>query len=114
MNYRTPGKLNPCKAIKLDGIFYSDGETPCWEAEIECEQGSAIYAITYGKSAEQAEADARLIAAAPELLEALELTLPRNLCLTNANIPDDQPIPLEFTMGELRKIAAAIAKATAA
>ena len=34
--------------------------------------------------------------------------LPRNLCLTNPNVRDDAIIPLECTMGELRRIAAAI------
>lgn len=55
---------------------------------------------------------ARLIAAAPELLSAAKLALPSGVCLTNPNVPDDTVIPVDFTMGELRQIAAAIAKAT--
>jgi hypothetical protein len=45
------------------------------------------------------------------LLGALEGTLPKRVCLTNRNIRDDMVVPLETTMGELRKVAAAIAKA---
>ena len=64
--------LVPCKAIKLEGVYFSDGSTSAWEAEVECNQGDGVFAITYGRNAEEAEANARLIAAAPELLEALE------------------------------------------
>lgn len=61
-----------------------------------------------------AEANARLIAAAPELLAALVQLMPTNLCLTNRNIPDRTVVPLEMnvTMGELRALSALIAKAT--
>jgi hypothetical protein len=57
-------------------------------------------------------ADARLIAAAPTMIEALRLCIPANVCLTNPNIRDDMIVPLDVPMGDLRKIAAAIAKAT--
>lgn len=50
--------------------------------------------------------------AAEGLLEALKLCVPGNVCLTNTNIPDDMIVPLDVPMGDLRKIAAAIAKAT--
>ncbi|WP_299010023.1 hypothetical protein [uncultured Caulobacter sp.] len=56
--------------------------------------------------------DASLVAAAPDLLSACQSVIPKNLATDNRNIPDDQIIPLDFTMGELRRIAAAIAKAT--
>lgn len=56
-------------------------------------------------------ANARLIAAAPELLEALELCIPERVCLTNKNIPDSTIVPLDVPMGDLRRIATAIAKA---
>jgi hypothetical protein len=48
-----------------------------------------------------------------ELTAALEAWLPKNICLTNRNIPDNMNVPLEadITMGELRAIAALIAKA---
>jgi hypothetical protein len=57
--------------------------------------------------------DARIEASSTieDLLAALGDVLPRNLCLTNRNIPDSTIVPLETTMGELRQIAASIAKA---
>jgi len=56
--------------------------------------------------------DADLIAAAPDLLEVAKSMLPANVCITNPNVRDDTIIPLDVTIGELRKIAAAIARAT--
>lgn len=58
-------------------------------------------------------ADATLYAAAPDLLAVAREMLPPNLCLTNINIPDNTVVPIDVHMGELRRIAAAIAKATA-
>jgi hypothetical protein len=58
-----------------------------------------------------ADANARLIAAAPELYAACELAIPNEVCLTNRNIPDGLKVALDCTMGDLRKIAAALAKA---
>jgi hypothetical protein len=46
-----------------------------------------------------------------ELLAALKGMLPANLCVTNRNVSDDVVVPLEVTMGDLRKIAAAISRA---
>lgn len=60
---------------------------------------------------EGALATAHLFAASPDLLAVAKDMLPRNLCLTNQNISDGTVVPLEATMGELRRIAAAIAKA---
>lgn len=68
-------KYVPCKALKEHGSFYSDGGSPCWSAEIECDQGNAVFAQTWGRTAEEAEANARLIAAAPELLAIAERLL---------------------------------------
>jgi hypothetical protein len=59
----------------------------------------------------QLDADAHLIAAAPELYETLADVLPRNVCLTNKNVPDSTVVPLDCTMGDLRRISAALAKA---
>jgi hypothetical protein len=57
-------------------------------------------------------ANARLIAAAPELLEALvEILGPLNVCSDNPNVRHDASLPIDMTMGELRKARAAIAKA---
>jgi len=58
--------------------------------------------------------NARLIAAAPDLLETLKGCLPKNVCLTNRNVRDDVIVPIDVTMGELRQIAAVVAKATGA
>lgn len=46
-----------------------------------------------------------------DLLAACELAIPEGFCLDNPNVPDSVIVPLDFTMGELRQIAAAIAKA---
>lgn len=64
----------------------------------------------YGR--EEGRANAHLIAAAPELLEACKLAIPSGVCLTNKNVADSTIVSLDCTMGDLRKIAAAIAKAT--
>lgn len=52
-----------------------------------------------------------LIAAAPNLLEALEEMTPRGIDSDNANIPDDLIIPVDMIMGEIRRARAALAKA---
>lgn len=57
-------------------------------------------------------ADARLIAAAPDLLAALVEMTPRGLNSDNSNIPDDLVIPVDMTMGEIRRARAAISRAT--
>ena len=57
--------------------------------------------------------DARLIAAAPDLLASLvEILGPLNVCTDNPNVRDDQVLPVDMTMGELRRARAAISKAT--
>lgn len=58
------------------------------------------------------EGNARLIAAALDLLAACQSMIPTNVCLTNGNVPDSTIIPIDATMGDFRKIAAAIVKAT--
>ncbi len=59
----------------------------------------------------QRDANAQLMATAPELLALAEGMIPRNVCLTNSSISDDLIVPLDVSMGELRKIAAVVAKA---
>lgn len=55
--------------------------------------------------------DACLVAAAPDLLEALEELVPLNLGMIPANMPDDTVLPVDVTFGEIRRARAAIAKA---
>jgi len=55
--------------------------------------------------------DAHLIAASPELYAACEMMVPTNVALGNRNVPDSTVLSLEVTMGELRAVRAALAKA---
>lgn len=83
--------------------------------EAQAERGIAVLKrmIEAAENSNQAGEDAVVAAAAaPELLAACRDMLPRNVCLTNSNVRDDVVVPLDATMGELRRIAAAIAKAT--
>lgn len=60
----------------------------------------------------QLRADQRLIAAAPDLLEAVIALLPSNLgSLHPDDFDDDFIIPVDMTAAEVRKARAAIAKA---
>lgn len=66
---------------------------------------------------ERAKANAAYIVRAAnnhyDLLEALrEILGPLNVCSDNHNVRDDQILPVDITMGELRKARAAIARAT--
>lgn len=45
-----------------------------------------------------------------EVVEVLKLAIPSGVCLTNRNVSDDQIVCLDTTMGDLRKIAALLAK----
>lgn len=61
----------------------------------------------------EAQANALLYAAAPDLLAALtEILGPLNVCPDNRHVRDDECLPIDITMGELRKARAAIARAT--
>lgn len=86
---------------------------PNGEQAIGAQNGMMVAIATTGVGIkEETLANARLIAAAPELLEALKTIFPNNLNMLNKNVADNTVIPMDFTYGELRKIAAAIAKAT--
>lgn len=57
------------------------------------------------------QANARLIAAAPDLLESLEELLPQNLGAPPDALQDHMTVPVDMTVGEIRRARAAIAKA---
>lgn len=59
-------------------------------------------------------ANARLIAAAPDLLAALRGLMPSNVGALPSTMPDGATLPLDVTFGELRRAMAAIDKATGA
>lgn len=60
-------------------------------------------------------ADARLIAAAPLLVEALDALLPGPLCGESWDLPDEEMVQITVTLGELRAARAALrAAATSA
>lgn len=46
------------------------------------------------------------------LANAAQAVLPENICLTNKNVPDETVIPVDFTIGELRTLHAAILAST--
>lgn len=101
-------------AAQNDGIVIIDGPpSPApYDGPIPKAHGPAVVATPNWRLAEY-EANARLIAAAPDLLEALrEILGPLNVCSDNRNVRDDQVLPVDMTMGELRKARAAIARAT--
>lgn len=57
-------------------------------------------------------ANAHLIASAPDLLAALvDILGPLNVCSDNPHVPDNACLPVDMTMGELRRARIAIAKA---
>jgi hypothetical protein len=64
------------------------------------------------KAIYQKRADAKLITAAPDLYEALaDILGPLNVCTDNLNVRDDACLPIDMTMGEVRKGRAALARA---
>lgn len=60
---------------------------------------------------ERIEAHANLICAAPDLLSVCVELMPKGISPANGNVPDSTVIPVDITMGELRRLASAIAKA---
>lgn len=107
----TPGPWSQSHRETRDGMY---------STEVYCADGETIAKCAwYPRPADPAtgaigtyrEANARLIAAAPDLLAECENMLPARVCLTNKNIGDDFAVELTCTMGDLRRLAAAIAKA---
>lgn len=76
----------------------------------DCRAVAAV--VSNMREPSEVAANARVIAVAPEMLAALAKLIPTNLCTTNPNISDDTFIPFDMTMGEIRSIAALVAKAT--
>lgn len=53
---------------------------------------------------------ARAVEEIPAMVAMLREMIPTNVCLTNRNIADDLNIPMDVPMGDLRKIAAILAR----
>lgn len=75
--------------------------------------GSSTVVCEIGYRGDQVNtaANARLIAAAPDMLAAIKRLMPNNLGSLPATMPDSATLPLDVTFGELRQAMAAIAKA---
>ena len=86
----------------------------CWHEAHEFQSGSFKYERLERELAEAERSLAAMQAAKPvvdsEVVEVLRDCLPKNVCLTNRNVRDDAPISLECTIGDLRRIAALLAK----
>ena len=96
MSAHTPGPWSFAR------VLYGRGKRRCIEAP---NGGTVAWATTQSVQATQAEANARLIAAAPDLLEALEETLALALNAFSTTDP--------YVAGVVAKARAAIQKATA-
>jgi len=73
--------------------------------------GDPIDAAEASKRDKAVLADMRLRDAAPELLAICQKLMPTRVCITNPNVPDSFVVPIDVTMGELRQLSAALAKA---
>lgn len=72
-----------------------------------------FYATFYYNSRKREEtlANAQLCSAAPDMYGAIQEFLPKNIELDNVNVPNEIIISLDVSMGELRKLNAALKKA---
>jgi len=121
---RGKGHAGPCAANPLpDGM--TEGQywySRWWDAVADDEAAQAIATLTAelqelrlelitntGQTQTALEGKAALTAENERLREALEVMIPKGICLTNKNIPDSMTVPLETTMGELRQMVAALA-----
>ena len=93
---RTVEEFGENKREEKDGKFYTSFRLPKFILNTE-----EIY-----------DEDARLIAAAPDLLQCVIDAIPHGVSTDNKNIPDSQVIPVDMTMGEIRRMKAAFKKAT--
>jgi len=73
--------------------------------------GDALAMVFFDMKTGRGFADARLIAAAPDMHAAIKQFMPKGIEIGNGNVPDDLTIPMDVTMGELRAFDAALAKA---
>ena len=114
MSAHTPGPWTISTLRTTSGICHQIGPFPWRDGQ---QNHACIYVDGQFHSDRATEiqrellANAHVIAAAPDLLSVARTMLPENLCLTNPNVRDETVVPLEVTMGELRKIAAVVAKA---
>ena len=83
--------------------------------------GLAAGADDERRTEKEIEANARLIAASPDMAEALReaeaamaAMLPTNARLDNTRIHDGLVLPMDVSMGELRRLSAALTRARAA
>lgn len=83
-----------------------------YESQCAIEYDHGCYPDSEPEQFVEAEANARLIAAAPALLKALRGLVPTNMGTPPASIPDDQILPVDMTVGELRKALSALLQAT--
>ena len=65
-----------------------------------------VQAFARHRLATEAAKDAEIA----ELVALLREFMPAGVSLTNKNVPDTVTLPLDITMGELRKLSAALAK----
>ena len=97
MSAHTPNKFTPGPWM----VKEQQGEIQIWEDRTEGRvRHTSCVAVANGRPCDLAKADACLIAAAPDLLDALKLAIRQNSC------------DMLMTGEELRKCEAAIAKAT--
>lgn len=89
---------------------YGDFDGDC---RVVCGDDMRIAVVHWhlGKMRVENDANAHLIAAAPCLYEAGVGIMPDGVYFDNPNVSDDLVIPLDVTMGELRAMSAALAKA---
>lgn len=97
----TPGPWEAC-----DVGDYSDYDGRC-----RVILGDDLRIVVVLGDHDESAANARLIAAAPDLLEALGELLPQNLGAPPDALQDHMTVPVDMTIGEIRRALAAIAKA---
>lgn len=113
----TPGPLIACEAPWDDSEYKTEVMVPGRAGQFgtsvaTChhnwrEAGAGERKISWA----EAQANALLYAAAPDLLKALEEFLPPPLCGEGWNLPDDEPVEITITFGQLKRAREVLAKA---